>query len=261
MKTNLFYFTGTGNSLKVANDLSKELGETKVYSIAKVINNEIDLSADCIGIVYPVYVFGMPLIVRRFIKKLKKENSKYFFSIATYGGTLANTLGQNAKEMKAQGLLLSAGFGIKMPDNYTPMFKTPSLDEQTAMFNKEKERIKEIAKIVKERKVLKVEKSLFIVNWFFSGVIYNLFSKFIPGMDKSFQADKNCNGCQICSQVCPVKNIIMKDNRPEFLHQCEQCFACFHWCPQQSIQYGNKTQGKLRYRNPEVKLENIRKND
>jgi len=33
VKTLLFYFSGTGNSLKVARDLSVELGETELVSI------------------------------------------------------------------------------------------------------------------------------------------------------------------------------------------------------------------------------------
>ena len=54
MKSTLFYFTGTGNCLKVARDLARELGDANIINIAKVMGEELDLSAERIGIIYPV---------------------------------------------------------------------------------------------------------------------------------------------------------------------------------------------------------------
>ncbi len=39
--------------------------------------------------------------------------------------------------------------------------------------------------------------------------------------------------------------------------ECEQCFRCINLCPQQSIQYLDKTAGKFRYKNPYVKLDDL----
>ena len=39
MKTQLFYFSGTGNSLRVAKDLAAILGDTEVVSIPKAMKN------------------------------------------------------------------------------------------------------------------------------------------------------------------------------------------------------------------------------
>ncbi len=56
MKTTLFYFSGSGNSLKIAEDLGSKLEKAKVVSIPKVIKKKIDVSSDCIGIFFPVYI-------------------------------------------------------------------------------------------------------------------------------------------------------------------------------------------------------------
>ncbi|MFH1879056.1 MAG: EFR1 family ferrodoxin [Candidatus Omnitrophota bacterium] len=82
MKTKIFYFSGTGNCLKTARDLAKELGDPDVVSIPKVINSKIDFSSDCMGIVFPVYMFGMPLIVADFINKMPVEKGKYIYSLS-----------------------------------------------------------------------------------------------------------------------------------------------------------------------------------
>jgi len=56
--------------------------------------------------------------------------------------------------------------------------------------------------------------------------------------DKSYYSNEKCNGCGVCSRVCPVNNINMVDNKPSWQHHCETCFACFHWCPNGAINGG-----------------------
>ena len=257
MRTTIFYFTGTGNCLKVAHDLAKELGDTEIISIPKVINSEIDLSVDRIGIIYPVYMFGMPLIVSKFINKLKTAKEKYIFSIATYGGMPGGSLGQTARELKAIGLKLSAGFGIAMPGNYTPLYGAIDEKKQESMFVKESKRIVEIASIIKERKKARIEENNFLTNAIFSGLIYKAGSPKIPYMDKDFWSDEKCNSCGTCVKVCPVDNIELIDKLPIWLHKCEQCFACLQWCPKEAIQYGKNTVTRTRYHHPEIKLQDI----
>lgn len=93
MKTNLFFFSATGNSLIVAKDIAAKLPDTQISSIPKVIHQEIDLSADNIGIIFPVYFLGMPRIVIDFINKLEPSKTKYIFAVSTSGdGFPAGTL-------------------------------------------------------------------------------------------------------------------------------------------------------------------------
>jgi ferredoxin len=257
LKTTIFYFTGTGNCLKVARDLAKELRDTSIINIAQVINNELDLSADCIGIIYPVYEFGMPLIVTRFIKKFKGNPGKYFFAIATGGGLAADTLGQNARLFKSLGIQLSAGFFIQMPGNYTVLYGALAVEKQNKLFEKEKKRIKEIAGIIREGKQCRIKRGNFLANLIFSGLIYNLASPSIPFQDKGFWVNDKCNSCGICVRVCPVNNVRLVNGKPEWLHKCEQCFACLQWCPKEAIQYGRSTLNRKRYHNPEITLEDL----
>ena len=257
MSTAIFYFTGTGNSLKVARDLAKELADAQVISIPKAIAGNLSVSADRIGIVYPVYMFGMPLIVRRFLKILKPKNDAYIFSIATCGGMAADTLGQNARQLKERGLKLSAGFVIPMPGNYTPLYGALPEKKQKKMFEKEAKRIKEIARIVKEKKETKIETGPYLINLIFSEGIYKSMSPKIPFLDEDFWVDGKCIGCGMCVKVCPVNNISLSCGKPIWNRRCEQCFACLQWCPKEAIQYGSKTIGKRRYKNPEIKFEDI----
>ncbi|MCE5215029.1 MAG: hypothetical protein LLF83_09970, partial [Methanobacterium sp.] len=63
MNTKIFYFTGTGNSLAVAQDIANELDDSELISIPSVINEKIKANSPTIGLVFPVYMWGMPHMV------------------------------------------------------------------------------------------------------------------------------------------------------------------------------------------------------
>ena len=256
MKTAIFYFTGTGNSLKVARDLSAELKEAEIISIPKAIRQKDIYMPEVVGIVFPVYMFGLPLIVRDLIKTLDWSKSRYIFAILTYGGMAGGTMNQVGDLFKQKGRGLSSGFEIMMPGNYTPLYGAIPEDKQNRMFTKEGLRIKEMAKIIASGQEGDIGKRPGVASWLLSG-IYALGAPRIPSMDKDFWADDKCNSCGICAKVCPVNNIEMLEDKPKWLSRCQQCLACLQWCPQESIQYKKSTIGRKRYRNPDISVDDI----
>ena len=49
----------------------------------------------------------------------------------------------------------------------------------------------------------------------------------------------------------------LKDNKPVWNNQCQQCYACLHWCHKESIQAGKKTVGIKRYHHPNIMVKDI----
>ena len=78
-------------------------------------------------------------------------------------------------------------------------------------------------------------------------------------LDKSFKVNEKCNGCGICSQICPVNNIKMINNKPKWLNHCETCLACYHWCPNRAIKGGVAPTNEYYYHHPDVKISDIMK--
>lgn len=261
MKTAIFYFSGTGNCLKIARDLAGELGDSQIVAIAEAVKGDLNISSERIGIVFPVYAVGMPLIVSDFINKLNIPNDRYIFAIATCAQVAADTLGQTRRLLERKGLKLSTGFIIKMPNNYTPFGGAIASEKQETLFAKELERVRDIARLVRDNIEQKIETAKFPLR--LAGAIISPYAKLVMrGEDKNFWATSECNGCGICEKVCPVNNIKLVDKRPVWLHRCEQCFACFQWCPEETIQCGRSTLGRKRYHNPYVTLKDfIRKTD
>jgi ferredoxin len=244
MKTTLFYFSGTGNSLAVARDLAAALGETEIVRMDRVaVDVPVDLSADRIGFVFPVYMWGLPLIVARFLRRIRDAQDRYYFAVATYGGSPGATLRQAAAVLSENGNTLAAGFAVRMPGNYTPMYGAFAPKKQQKFFDKEKARIPEIAAAVREGKQVAPEVSNPLVNWLLSKHFYSFAAPHIPEMDKSFWVEDKCTGCGTCAKACPAGNIVMEKGRPSWQHRCEQCMACLQWCPECALQYGKAKAG------------------
>jgi len=258
MKTILYYFTGTGNSLKVAEDLAKELEDAELVPVVRLLNkNSVSVSADRIGIIFPVYMWGLPIIIKDFIKKLDMDMATYIFGIVTYGGFPAATLKQLNNLLKGKGLKLSSGFGLHLPGNYTPLYEAIAEEKQRKLFSEEKRKINQIAKFIGEGRRGKIESNFSLINMIFSGLIYTVSASKIPRMDAGFWLNEKCNSCEVCARVCPVNNIEMLEGKPKWLHHCQQCLACLHWCPQEAIELGKKTPGRKRYQHPEITTADI----
>jgi Ferredoxin len=257
MKTVLYYFTGTGNSLDYAKKLADKLEDTEIIPIIEALKMDTLPEADRIGIVFPVYIWGLPLIVSRFIKKLSRRNKGvYIFAIATNGGAVSGALILAKKRIRAKGLKLSAGFSVNLPSNFVSMHQT-SPEEQQHLFVAADIKLDEIVSKIKSERTYIVEKGTLIERVLKTGVVYRIFSFIIPKMDKDFWTNQNCNGCGLCSKVCPVRNIRIEQGAPKWLHHCEQCYACLNLCPHQALQYRKMTEDKKRYQNPYISLKDL----
>jgi ferredoxin len=254
MNATIFYFSGTGNSLWVAHQIAGQLTDANVVSMSGNLDAIPD--ANITGFVFPVYCWGVPSRVLNFIHSHSFKSSCYF-AVATNGGQLANTLVQLKKFLKVdKKISLASGIGIRMPSNYIPWGEAEAEATQQTFFNDAKIKIDTLVADLKNSNTREVEKGVLWQRLLFTPLYKLSFSKLCK-MDKSFAADSNCNGCGICKKVCPSSNITIEHGKPVFHHKCEQCYSCLHWCPQQALQYGNKTRGLKRYHQPEIALGDI----
>lgn len=256
MKTDLFFYTGTGNSLWTARILAEELGEARLYPLSRTGPNPVRCGADAVGIIFPVHIWGLPRRVIAFINDLASDPDKYYFAIAVNAGQVAATLLQMKRLMSEKGLSLSSGFELVMPSNYIPWGGPGPESKRRKRISAAREKIRSIAVKVARREQLPVEKGPLWQNILFSW-LYKLSFPYVPAMDKSFWVDERCNTCNICISICPCGNIEMKTERLVWLRHCEQCLACIQWCPQEAIQFGKNTPNYERYHHPDVKLKDI----
>ena len=254
MKTELYYFSGTGNSLDIAKKIGKKIQNAELVSIPKVINKK-EISGDVIGIICPIYMHKPPLIVVEFIKKIKSAG--YIFFVFSGGGSAGTGISWTKRLFKKQGLHLDSLFNIAMPSNYTP-YGCPDEKQQKQFFESVDEKINSIEKAVKSgQKYSDSNDTGFFRSYIFPGTLYKIGYRFIKKMDGQFHAAGSCDGCGTCEKLCPVNNIKIENNVPVWKHNCEQCYGCLQWCPKQAVEFGEKTAGISRYHHPDIRLKEI----
>lgn len=200
MSNIIYYFTGRGNSLRIANDISKRLDDMEVKSMAGTVINSADTYIERIGIITPVIDLGIPSFVRKFIKTLKySKPSPYIFAIVASGGMPGASLSQLKKCISEQGLELSAGFLISFGLEQEPEdIWNKQLDDMASLIQ------------LKKKTVYYKEK---LKDKLLTGFGNTLARIIIPREDKKFKVNNSCNSCGLCTKICPVKNIKIVDNK------------------------------------------------
>jgi ferredoxin len=255
MKTIIYYFTGTGNSLVVARELAAELGDTKLIPLRQAMYyGGYAPKADAIGIAFPVYFLDMPAIVRQFVFNILFQESPFIFGLATCGERPGGALFRLQDLLEEKGYELSAGYAITMPENYIgPVNLMGDADHREQKFAEAKSRIPAIAKAIREHRISTPEgnnSALLKIGGRFTRhlatVVYDTPSR--------IHATAVCNRCGTCSMICPTRNITVSEGGVSFGSDCTQCYACIHWCPQAAIEIGGRTAGKKRYHHPDIML-------
>jgi flavodoxin/ferredoxin len=256
MDSVIYYYSATGNSLKVAKDIALKLDDTKLIKINKdnmVLAKENKYKR--VGIVFPVYYYGLPVMVKEFVEKLNADKDSYVFAVATCGGSVGAALKQLKNIFDKKNDSLSSAFTVVMPDNYQVMYSPPPLEKQQRLFSIESKKADYIVEKIKKCETDIFEEEGSIAAKLLGGMLSKNFNP--REKDKNFWTDEKCNGCSTCFKVCPNNNILMEGNKPKWLHECGHCLACMHWCPKRSIQYKKGTIKRDRYHHPEVKVNEL----
>lgn len=248
-KNIIFYFSGTGNSLKVAKDIAAAIEDCELISMGK--SHKLSGPYERIGFVYPVYGGGMPGVVERFVKALdlSSNNNSYIFAVCTSGSGSADGLTNISKIIGAKDGKLSYGESIRCFSNYVGLYAMGSDADSKA--KAQTQATKQVIMDIQSLAVKPPFKNSLLA------LIHGPFIKSLAKKDIGFNVSEACNSCTTCSKVCPVGNIKMQDGKPMFLHHCEQCMACVQWCPKQAINFKNKTQDRGRYHHPDITLKEM----
>lgn len=258
----LRYFTGTGNSWKVL-DTCKDIfaGNHHTVSISAIKENE-QFSSDTglIGFCFPVYAFGIPRICRRYLNQLESFGSKQdVFIIITAGKSdeAGFSVRQCVKILKKKNCRIVYSAVVEMPINWTTYMNPPSKEEALVIIDKGVQQAKQISDDILKG-IHKYHNFNIPENYGRFGLYkeYYLFRYVgLQNMWRSFKVYGSCNGCGICSKICPAGSIKMSGGKPTWTSDCEQCMRCVNFCPKEAIyqSMGGGTSGRNRYHVPDFK--------
>ena len=250
----IFYFTGTGNSQWVAETVAEHFSD-KAVALSDYLNGrmvalpEFTLSPEeRLGFVFPVYSWGIPPIVYKFIKKLQLNlyANQTIFGIFTCGDECGYTKEMFLKLINEKGCNCHHTYSIQMPNNYIvfPKFDIDSKELETSKIENAKLTLSGIIEAIRNDEPTD-EYMKGSASFIKSRIIYPLFCKYAMS-SRPFHATDKCTACGLCAKICPTKNITITD-KPRWEDYCTQCLACIHRCPAKAIEYGKVTKNKGRY--------------
>lgn len=256
----IFYFSGTGNTEWAVRELERATGEESVF-IPDVLSSDcrFELQADeRIGFAFPIHGWRPPLLVLKFIEKLKIDFSgHYCYALVTAGDSIGLAMDYLSRSLFSKGMHLDACFSLIMPESYVGL---PFMDVDTEQSEKQKKKkaasdLQRFIDVLLKKQKGFSELVLGPLPWFFSGPVGGFFVRYLI-TDKPFRVDtEKCISCGKCEKVCPVDDIrltTVKDVGPlvpvwQHNGNCLTCFSCYHHCPVKAIEYGHRTKHKGQY--------------
>lgn len=246
----ILFYSGCGNSRLIAEKLAVELGERLIFIPDAQHADEFSFQlepGEALGFIWPVYCWAPPQLVLDYISSLKVTGASYIYTVMTYGDTAGLSEKVFRKALEKTGLHLDSAYGVQMPETYVNMGDM-ALDDMEVAARKVSAAltsIPRIAAMVKGKERLS-EVTVGPKPWLRTNIIKPFFYKALV-TDRKWVLGDDCAGCGKCADVCPLKNIIMKEGRPQWQGHCTTCEACYHACPKNAIQFGKVTQGKGQY--------------
>lgn len=249
MSAIIYYFTGTGNSYAVAREVAAACDGVLQPIAALDGAGEIVPAADKVGVVCPVYYGDLPPMVQRFLARLRGLEGRHIFAVCTYGGGRGNALKSLRAALAESGGRLGAFYGIHMPQN---AFAKPK-ERRARLYRRAHAMARRIAgHLAQGRRGVFASEPL--ADWLQRPLAYLLRPVYrrhlvaaasgeaaesnvalMARLDRSFRVTADCGGCGLCAVVCPAGNVVMEGVRPTWLGHCENCLACYNFCPQRAI--------------------------
>jgi len=253
MNVEIYYFSGTGNTLFVAKELRKRIpgaGLTPMVSLLR--SDTIQVKAATVGFVFPLHGMTLPVPVEAFLRRINLQSAKYIFAIATRGGTTCKAFKRMEKLLLKKNKRLDSYFIINMPNN-DPKFEVYDIPTQETMNQIEshlQDRLDSIQGIVRNQQQNR-EQDLTGESFTHSRPVNFVMEQLVLlgmamvknfGVKNYFYSDSKCTGCGICETVCLSQKICMIDKRPVWQKSvnCYFCYTCLNYCPEESIQIKSK---------------------
>lgn len=241
----IFCFTGTGNSLHVADRIAEQIHDRIVMMTEAELQQKKEYRIgdhERIGFVFPIYWWGMPKEVERFINncKITVEKPTYVYAVCTYGLAGKNGMDDLKSALSNHGLQLDLTCEVKMVDNYVVGYALADAGKQMKILLEAETEIEKILqKIADNKKEYIVDRKRII-----KPAVHSFYKR--KDHRHSFRVDDTCIGCGKCERECPSSAIRIIDQQPVWVSDCSFCLKCIHSCPKEAIQYG-KTAGRKRY--------------
>jgi len=244
-KIDFFWFSGTGNTLKVVEAMAgvfRSAGrEVQLKPLTAGVPSDL---APVLGLAFPVACQGTYPPVWDFCRKLPQGEGREVFMVDTLAAFSGGIVGPLGRFLRRRGYILLGAAEIVMPNNF---LVKPSPEEKLRSLRDAGENsARAFARALLEGKA----------SWGrgipLASILLGLVSRLsltwrmMARMGRRLGIDpEKCTRCGLCVRLCPSANIVLKE-LPVFGNSCIQCQRCLMLCPAGAVTVKGKP--LVRYR-------------
>ncbi len=253
MKMRIVYFSGTGNTLLVAQSMAKAFQRMKGFEV--ILSpveefmspyGETSIAEDVLGIGYPIYDLEAPPVIKKFIHGLKKlESPMPCFIFSTYTSMRLDCDNHTARLLESSNYQSILQVGFKAPAAAFALYGNfPGLIASRIQ-RFEKGILKKIDVFCQDfyRAYASFTATPFRPNYRLSPLhklAKNLSNLTLGNIFyKNLRISEACLACAACARSCPEGNIEIIDGRArvKIENGCLRCLRCVQLCPQKAINF------------------------
>lgn len=238
MNALIHYFSGTGNTEHMIGYIKDKLIEKGYHVTCHNIESSPVENLDVFKLqifAYPIYGFGTPSIMLKYLNTLKPIRNCKACVICTSAGFEGESL------VHVKNILSSKGYDVFLidncvyPHNWTQIINPVDDKAQEKILNNVINHLSSLCTKIINYEISFKKPNLFNLLWSYLAFIsFSLIWRRLLG--KTFIADSSCNSCKKCINLCPVKSIQITNDKPTWDWNCENCQRCINQCPSKSIQ-------------------------
>lgn len=274
----VYYFSGTGNSLHVAKEIRRRFPEAQLIPMVGLLGRcGLGSMAKTVGFVFPIHLTTLPRPVESFLREIDLESADYLFAVATRIGTFQVADLDISGILKRKNKKLDAYIVLNMAPNSPCGLVTPGFPGFNNMVETWVERMSEdkvqqleseaqvqltlIEECIANRLPYRQEGALFSrLGRLMAQLLMAAAKKLNRNTVIPFVADADCTGCGVCAEICPSGRVELAGKRPVWKQEtpCYLCYGCFNACPEEAVLVQGRYERKDgRYLHPDVTAEEL----
>ncbi len=235
MKVGIYYFSGSGNTKWLSEQLEQILSQSghdvNIQSIEAV---SAPRENDLVILGGPIYAGNVPeKLIRWTLRNIPQAQSAKAVVFTTSAGLEnANGIHSLGRKLINKGYQLTGAFTYALPRNYYFGNYAPTpADTARGQFARIKASLSADVEKILRFEAVSVQEKVLSLDLF--AELMSIMSRF---MGKSFSVTDECICCGLCVKNCPTQNIVM-DKKIRWKTNCMLCTRCIHNCPAHAIQY------------------------
>jgi len=244
----IFYFSGTGNTWWVANELTDEIRTSgclvttqSIEVVDQATAHRLVAEADVIGFGYPIYGSDLPIPMKRFISELEGVAGKRGFVFCTQWLWSGDGARLGAELLGAKGYNILWGEHFHMPSNVSVSVLPFALHTDLARAKEKylrcsKFRAKRLAGFMGKGRPLRRGFNLFAN---LAGLLQRIpYRWYVEKLRDDLGVDREkCVRCGLCVAICPAANLVDEAEGIMTQKRCVLCLRCYSFCPTQAFTY------------------------